>query len=169
MMKTAGISYIRTIRDATPVLYTEKDSFPIGGSKIFEAKMDPRIKSEDDKKIITIVATGVTVHEALAAQQELAKENISVRVIDCYSIKPIDAAVLQKAAGDSTALVVVEDHHPEGGLGEAVLSAVKENPVKIIHLAVSKTPRSGKPSELLAYEGIDAGGIIQAIRDIGKK
>ena len=150
-----GIVYMRTLRDATPVLYTESDEFPIGGSKVFDAKPPS----------VTIVGTGITVHEALKAQQILAKDRISVRVIDCYSIKPIDTETLRKAARETKAIITVEDHYPEGGLGEAVLSALAGRPsVPIVHLAVTKTPRSGTPEELLAYEGIDAAAIVKAVK-----
>ncbi len=150
MTKAKGIVYMRTMRDAMPEIYTEKDEFPIGGSKTFDAP----------GATVTVIATGVTVHEALKAQKEVA----GIRVIDCYSIKPIDTAALKKAATETKAIIVVEDHYPEGGLGEAVLSAFKDTPCRVIHLAVTKTPRSGKPEELLAYEGIDAKAIVAAAK-----
>lgn len=154
MAKTKGIAYIRTMRDVTPVLYAPSDEFPIGGSKVFDAP----------GATVTIVATGITVHEALKAQKAVK----GVRVIDCYSIKPIDGTMLQKAASETKALIVVEDHYPEGGLGDAVKSALAgEQHVPIIHLAVSKMPRSGKPEELLRYEGIDAKAIVEAVKRYG--
>lgn len=153
MMKTDGTSYIRTMREALPEIYTPKDEFPIGGSKTFPGKNES----------VTVVGTGVTVHEALKAQKELP----AIRVIDCYSVKPIDAETLKKAAAETKALIVVEDHYPEGGLGDAVKSALAETPKKPIrHLAVRKTPRSGKPEELLAYEEINADAIIREARKL---
>lgn len=184
MMQIHGIAYLRTMREATSVIYSANDEFPIGGSKVWEA----RGQGTRDKKhgtgdkgqkmrntpvsrrlsLVTVVATGVTVHEALKAQKELAKAGIEVRVIDCYSIKPIDVATLKKAAKETKAIIIVEDHHPEGGLGEAVKSALAGNPVRIEHLAVYKTPRSGTPEELLAYEEIDANIITKTIRSLLK-
>lgn len=156
MQKISGIVYMRTMRDAIPTIYGKNDEFPVGGSKVFDKP----------KAIVTVVATGVTVHEALKAQKDLGKEHIAVRVIDCYSIKPIDVKTLRKAARETKAIIVAEDHYPEGGLGEAVLSALGEETVPIIHLSVSKMPRSGKPDELLAYEGISVTDIAKEVRDI---
>lgn len=151
MAKTKGIVYMRTMRDAFGDVYTETDAFPIGGSKVFEGT----------HATVTVVATGVTVHEALKAQKEV----VGIRVIDCYSIKPIDVTTLKKAAAETKAIIVAEDHYPEGGLGDAVKSALADDPkVPIVHLAVTKTPRSGTPGELLAYEGIDAKAIIEAAK-----
>jgi transketolase len=155
-----GISYLRTLRPATPVLYEADDDFPIGGSKV------PR-SSDDDE--VAIVAAGITVHEALKAADALAAEGVNARVIDAYSIKPIDAETLRDAAeATGGRIVTVEDHWPEGGLGEAVLAAfadAEERPrVKV--LAVSGMPHSGKPAELLAAAGIDADHIAQAAREL---
>jgi transketolase len=155
-----GISYLRTLRPATPVLYEADDDFPIGGSKV------PR-SSEGDE--VAIVAAGITVHEALEAADALAAEGVNARVIDAYSIKPIDAETLRDAAeATGGRIVTVEDHWPEGGLGEAVLAAfadADERPrVKV--LAVSGMPHSGKPAELLAAAGIDADHIAQAAREL---
>jgi transketolase len=155
-----GISYLRTLRPATPVLYEADDDFPIGGSKV------PR-SSDDDE--VAIVAAGITVHEALKAADALAAEGVNARVIDAYSIKPIDAETVRDAAeATGGRIVTVEDHWPEGGLGEAVLAAfadAEERPrVKV--LAVSGMPHSGKPAELLAAAGIDADHIAQAAREL---
>jgi transketolase len=160
MAERAGISYIRTLRPATPVLYGPEEDFPIGGSKV------PR-SSDDDE--VAIVGAGITVHEALKAADALAEEGVNARVIDAYSIKPIDEATLRDAAeATGGRIVTVEDHWPEGGLGEAVLAAfadVEERPrVKV--LAVSGMPHSGKPAELLAAAGIDADHIAQAAREL---
>ncbi|HEX5799067.1 MAG TPA: transketolase C-terminal domain-containing protein, partial [Gaiellaceae bacterium] len=151
-----GISYLRTTRADTPVLYGAEDEFPVGGSKVL------RSSDEDD---VTIVGAGITVHEALKAADELASEGISARVVDLYSVKPLDVETL-RAAG--TPIVTVEDHWPEGGLGEAVagaLAADEERP-RIVRLAVQGMPRSGKPAQLLEAAGIDAAHIAEAARGL---
>jgi len=160
MAEREGISYLRTLRPATPVLYGADEDFPIGGSKV------PR-SSDDDE--VAIVAAGITVHEALKAADALAAEGVNARVIDAYSVKPIDVETLRDAAEATGGRVVtVEDHWPEGGLGEAVLIAfadAEERPrVKV--LAVTGMPHSGKPAELLAAAGIDADHIAQAAREL---
>jgi transketolase len=151
MADLEGISYLRTLRPNTLVLYGPDEEFPIGGS---------RVVREGDA--VTIVGCGITVHEALKAADRLE----GARVIDCYSIKPIDGATLAAAARETGHLVVVEDHWPEGGLGEAVLAALAEQGVsaKVTHLAVREMPRSGKPDELLHAFGIDADAIVEAAR-----
>jgi transketolase len=149
-----GISYLRTTRSDTPVVYAHDEEFPVGGSKT--------LRSSDDDEV-TVVAAGITVHEGLKAADTLAGEGTSVRVIDCYSVKPIDADTLR---GLGTPVVTVEDHWAEGGLGEAVLAAlaeVEERP-QVTVLAVREMPRSGKPAELLAAAGIDADAIVAAAR-----
>ncbi len=153
-----GIVYLRTLRPATPVLYGADEDFPIGGSKV------PRSSDDDD---VAIVGAGITVHEALKAADALAEEGVSARVIDLYSIKPLDSATLRDAAeATGGRIVTVEDHWPEGGLGEAVAASfadAEERP-RIKVLAVSGMPHSGKPAELLAAAGIDAEHIAQAAR-----
>jgi transketolase len=151
-----GIVYIRTSRPESPVLYTDDDVFEVGGSKTFRGS---------GKEVVTVIGAGVTLHEARKAQEALQKDGISIRVIDCYSIKPIDAATLHKAASETKGIIVVEDHYPEGGLGEAVKSALAADPkVPVIHLAVYKTPRSAKAAQLLDYEGIASPDIIESVR-----
>jgi transketolase len=152
MADLGGISYIRTLRPNTAVLYSPDEEFPIGGSKVLRDGTD-----------VTLVGCGITVHEALKAAESL---DVSARVIDCYSIKPIDGATLAAAARETGKLVIAEDHWPEGGLGEAVLAALAEAGVsaEIRHLAVRDMPRSGKPDELLAAYGIDAAAIAEAAR-----
>jgi transketolase len=151
-----GISYLRTLRPATPVLYPPDDEFEIGGSRV--------LRSSDDDEV-AIVAAGITVHEALEAADALADEGIAARVIDLYSIKPLDSETL-KTAAEATGgrLVTVEDHWPEGGLGDAVIAALADtdDPPRVVKLAVSGMPRSGKPDELLAEAGIDAEHIAAA-------
>jgi transketolase len=151
-----GISYLRTTRADTPVIYEPDDEFPLGGSKT--------LRSSDDDDV-TVVAAGITVHEALAAADALDGEGIALRVIDCYSVKPIDADTL-RALG--TPIITAEDHCAEGGLGEAVLAALADlderPPVTV--LAVREMPHSGKPAQLLAAAGIDADAIAAAARKL---
>jgi transketolase len=151
-----GISYLRTTRGDTPVIYEPDEEFPVGGSKTLRAPDD-----ED----VTIIAAGITLHEALEAADTLGSEGISARVIDCYSVKPINAETLRSI---STPIVTAEDHWAEGGLGEAVLAALADAeerpPVSL--LAVREMPHSGKPAELLAAAGIDAEHIAAAARSL---
>jgi transketolase len=161
MAATPGISYMRTTRGAYPGLYPSGEAFPIGGSKVLRS-------SEQDT--VTLVGAGVTLHECLGAAEQLAAEGIHARVIDCYSVKPIDTATLTAAAqATGGCFVVAEDHHPEGGLGEAVTSALvaagQEN-LAIAHLAVREMPGSGTGAELLAWAGIDAEHIAAAAREL---
>jgi transketolase len=150
-----GNVYIRTTRKDTAILYNKDDSFEIGGSKTLKS-------SASD--VVTVIGAGVTLHEALAAYEELSKEGINIRVIDLYSIKPIDAETLKKAAKETKAIITVEDHYPEGGIGEAVGAVVGECPV--ISLAVRKLAKSGKPDELLAYEEINKDSIARKVKEV---
>jgi len=156
MSDVDGISYLRTTRADTPVIYGPDEEFPVGGSKT--------VRSSDDDDV-TIVAAGITVHEAVKAAGSLAGEGISARVIDCYSVKPIDAETL-RAAG--TPIVTAEDHWAEGGLGEVVLAALADSDERpqVSVLAVREMPHSGKPAELLAAAGIDADAIAAAARTL---
>jgi transketolase len=158
MADLEGISYMRTTRAATPVVYDSGEDFSIGGSKV--------IRSSDDDEV-AIVAAGITLHEALKAADTLAEEGVDARVIDLYSLKPVDAETLRTAA-DATGgrIVTVEDHWPEGGIGETVLSALAdyEDGLRVEILAVREMPTSGKPAELLATAGIDADAIVEAAR-----
>jgi transketolase len=157
MADLEGIVFIRTTRAATPVLYGLDEDFPVGGSKV--------VRDGDD---ITIVGAGITLHEALKAADALADEGVSARVIDLYSVKPIDTETLRAAAESTGAIVTVEDHWPEGGLGEAVLSVFAEDDERprIVLLAVRDMPGSGKPDELIAAAGIDAEHIAAAARKL---
>ena len=148
---------MRTTRQATPVIYDRDEQFPLGGSKTLR-------KSSHD--VATIVAAGITLHEALDAYEVLKKEGILVRVIDLYSVKPIDQKTLKKAAKETGVVITVEDHHIEGGLGEAVASALAPHAATVECLAVRKMPRSGKPAELLEYEGISSAAIVKKVRQI---
>jgi transketolase len=158
MADTAGITYLRTLRPATRVLYGPDEEFEIGGSRILRS-------SENDE--VALIGAGITVHEALAAADALAEDDISARVIDLYSIKPLDVATLRDAVEATHGrLVTVEDHWAEGGLGDAVLAALagEEEPPRVVKLAVREMPKSGKPDELLAAAGIDAEHIAAAAR-----
>jgi transketolase len=155
--KHKGLLYIRTTRKNTPILYSVNESFHIGGSKVLR---------RSDSDLFTVVAAGITLHEALGAYEELKKEGIFIRVIDLYSIKPIDQETLMEAARDTKACITVEDHFPEGGIGEAVGSALSSLATPLYSLAVRKMPRSGKPEQLLDYEKISQQAIIQKIREL---
>jgi transketolase len=159
MAELEGISYLRTTRAATPVLYGPDEDFPVGGSRVL------RSSGEDE---VTIVGAGITVPEALAAAEALEAEGIAARVVDCYSVKPIDVEGLCEAASATGALVTVEDHWPEGGLGEAVLAALAEGDEhpQVACLAVGGMPGSGTPAELLAAAGIDMEHIAEAARKL---
>lgn len=161
MADTEGISFLRTNRPKTPVIYDANENFPVGGSKVLRS-------SEDDS--VTIIGAGVTLHEALSAAKELANEGVSARVIDAYSVKPLDAATISEAVrATGGRLVVAEDHWAEGGLGEAVLSALAENgagDVAYRHLAVRHMPGSGSGAELMNEAGIDAEHIKRAAHEV---
>jgi transketolase len=159
-----GISYLRTTREKTPILYTDAlDDFRIGGSRTV------RGGRADDR--VAVIAAGITVHEAVKAADEL-KGTIGVRVIDAYSVKPIDTAALVDAVRTTGGrLVVVEDHWSEGGLGDAVLSALAEAGVtrevaRVVHLAVRTMPASATPAQLLDAAGISARQIVGAVREL---
>jgi transketolase len=157
MADTKGVVFLRTLRPNTPVIYDADEEFAVGGSRVI------RTSDEDD---VTLVGAGITVHEALKAAELLEEEGISARVIDAYSIKPIDADALQAAAEATGRIVTVEDHFPDGGLGDAVLAALAQNDERplVVKLAVTEMPRSGKPEELLNAYGIDAEHIAAAAR-----
>ncbi|MBI4018489.1 MAG: transketolase, partial [Candidatus Aenigmarchaeota archaeon] len=148
-----GVSYLRTTRPKTPVIYGNDEEFAIGGSKVL---------CSSGSDAVTIVAAGITVHEALKAYEELKKEGINVRVVDCYSVKPLDKKTLLRAAEETKALITVEDHYLEGGLGEAVASLSLSKPLHM--LGVHRMPHSGKPEQLMAEQGIDKDGIARKIR-----
>jgi transketolase len=152
-----GLVYLRTTRAKTPILYDNADQFVIGGCKVLK-------KSTADQ--ITVVTAGITLFEALAAWEELKARDIAVRLIDLYSIKPLDRKSLKEAAAATKAVLTVEDHYPEGGLGEAVQSALAAVLVPIYSLAVRKKPKSGKPEELLDFEEISKKAIIEKVVDI---
>ena len=154
MAEREGIVFLRTTRAATPVVYEADEEFPIGGSRV--------LRDGDD---VAIVGAGITLHESLKAAEQLESEGISARVIDLYSVKPVDGETL-RAAAEATAgrILTVEDHWSEGGIGDAVLEALSdgETPARVVRLAVRDLPGSGKPAELLAAAGIDADRIVEA-------
>jgi transketolase len=156
MADLRGVSYLRTTRGAYPVLYEADEEFPVGGSKILR-------QSGDDH--VVLAGAGVTVHTCLEAAERLGAHGIPARVIDLYSVKPLDAEGLAAAARESgRRIVVVEDHYPEGGLGEAVLAALNglDGPFLVEHLAVRGLPGSAKPAELMEAAGISAGDVEAA-------
>jgi len=165
MVDLSGISYLRTTRGKLPAIYGPDEAFPVGGSKVLR---------QSKKDQATLIAAGVTLHESLKAYEQLKKEGILVRVIDLYSVKPVDAATLQTAAQETeNRFFVIEDHWAEGGLGDAVLDAFTggdQSIPKVTKLAVRILPGSGKPEELLSVAGIDGLAIAQAVREaIGAK
>lgn len=156
--KYNGIVYIRTSRPKTPVVYSSDEKFPIGGCKILR-------QGEKDK--LTVIAAGVTVFEALKAYEALLKEGIAIRVIDAYSVKPLDENAIVGAAAQTNQIVLsVEDHYQEGGLGDAVLSAVAHKGIWAYKLAVMEIPRSGTPQELLDSYGISARSIVDFVKKL---
>ncbi|MFI9383427.1 transketolase [Kutzneria sp. NPDC052558] len=159
MAQRPGISYLRTLRGKTTVRTGPEEDVVIGGSRVVRS-------TEDDH--VTLVACGITVDEAVRAAESLAAEGVRARVLDCYSVKPIDAAAVRKAAEDTHALITVEDHWAEGGLGDAVLEALAESaePTAVRKLAVRHMPTSGTPEELLGAEGIDAAGIVEVAHEL---
>lgn len=153
-----GISFIRTTREKLPVIYSADDKFTVGGSKVLR-------ESGADKA--TVIGGGITLHEALKAYETLKSAGIAIRVIDLYSVKPVDGATIARAAKDTGTLIVVEDHWPQGGLGDAVLESLAESgdrSARVVKLAVRDMPCSGKPAELLAAAGIDADHIVAAVK-----
>jgi transketolase len=159
MADTKGIVFLRTLRPNTPVIYDADEEFAVGGSRV--------LRSSDEDEV-TLVGAGITVHEALEAAAALAEDGISARVIDLYSIKPIDAETLQAAAEATGRIVTVEDHFPDGGVGDAVLAALAEKgeQARVVKLAVTDMPHSGKPDELLSAFGIDAAHIADSARQL---
>jgi transketolase len=159
MCDLPGISYLRTTREATPPIYGPDEPFPVGGSKTLASAADDRV---------TLVGAGVTLHACLRAAEVLRGEGVAARVIDAYSVKPIDAPTLRRASDETGLLVVVEDHRIEGGLGDAVLDALAGSGSlagRVVKLAVTGLPGSGTPDELRAWAGIDADAIAARARE----
>ncbi|MBT2397122.1 transketolase [Streptomyces sp. ISL-100] len=160
--QSRGVRYLRTSRGATPVIYGPDEEFPVGGSKL--------LRSGDDDKL-TLLAAGVTVHEALRAADLLAQDGLPVRVVDLYSVKPVDERAVQTAAERTGCLVTVEDHHPQGGLGDAVAEVFADGrPVpRLVRLAVGNMPGSATEQEQLHASGIDADSIAAAVKLLAEK
>ena len=157
MVKHRGIVYMRTTREATPLLYNPDETFALGGCKVLRHNPQDRL---------TVVSAGITLFEALEAYELLKKIGVLIRVIDLYSIKPIAAATLTDAARKTGAIITVEDHYPEGGLGEAVMQALATVPVPVYSLAVTKKPKSGSPSDLLDFEEISRRAIVDKVKEV---
>ena len=160
MADRSGVVYMRTTRGAYPVLYGPEEAFPIGGAKVVRS-------SPDDQ--VTLIGAGVTLHNCLAAADELGRDGIQARVLDLYSVKPVDTeALLAAATATGGRLVVAEDHYPAGGIGSAALEAFNDagHPVQIAHLAVRGLPGSGTPQELMQAASISPGHIVRAARDL---
>jgi transketolase len=151
-----GPAYIRTSRPKAPVIYGNDEPFEIGGSKVLR---------ESGQDVATVVGAGVTVFEALNAHDELAKSGVHIRVIDLYSIQPLDRATLVRCGrATRNRIITVEDHYAAGGLGDAVAEAVAADGITVHRLAVREIPRSGKPEEMLDKFGIGARQIVNAAR-----
>jgi transketolase len=153
--KHDGMVSPRLSRPKTPILYTVADPFEIGGSHTLKASVSDTA---------TVIAAGITVHEALKAAARLEQEGVGIRVIDAYSIKPIDEAAIRQAADETGVIITVEDHYPEGGLGDAVLNVLAGRKMKIHKLAVNGMPRSGDPETLMEHYGISAANIVAAVK-----
>jgi transketolase len=140
------------------LLYKNDDTFDIGGSKVL-------LQSDND--VLTVAATGITVFEALKAADELQKENISIRVVDCYSIHPVDSSTLKKCLNETKQKIVitVEDHFEHGGLGDFIVAALSDQQIQLIKMAVQKISQSGTMDELLGDAGIDASHIIERVKN----
>jgi transketolase len=152
-----GPVYIRTSRPKTPVIYGPDEMFPVGGSKVLR---------QSDSDAATVVAAGVTVFEALKAYDDLKRQGVPIRVVDAYSVQPIDGTTLKVAAGRTGGIVItVEDHYVAGGLGDAAAAALSEVGVVVRRLAVREIPRSGTAGQLLDRFGISAGSIVAAVLD----
>jgi transketolase len=153
----AGPVYLRISRPKTPVIYGPDETFELGGLKILR---------QSAADVATVIGAGVTVFEALKAYDELQKQGVSIRVVDLYSLQPIDAASLV-ACGEATRgrLITVEDHYPAGGIGDAVAAAVASRGLTVKHLAVTEIPRSGTPEQLLDRYGISARHIVAAVNE----
>jgi transketolase len=159
MVTHQGFAYMRTLRPKTPLLYKNEENFSIGGSKVLRQSGNDRL---------TVAGTGITVFEALKAADELQKENISIRVVDCYSIHPVDAGTLKKCLSvtEQKILITVEDHFEHGGLGDFAAAALSGELGQVIKMAVRKISRSGTKDELLNDAGIDAAHIVAKVKSV---
>ena len=160
MANNEGIFYLRNTREKTPVIYDDNEEFKVGGSKAHKLKVQsPKLK-------VGVISAGITLFEALKAQKKLAAENIECTVVDSYSIKPLDEKTLINLAAETKKILVVEDHYPYGGLGEAVKNTLSNYNLKIEHLCVKKIPMSGSSEELLKYEEIDVTAIVKKVKEM---
>jgi transketolase len=160
MASHKGVAFLRTSRPKTPVLYNNDETFPIGGAKILR-------QSADDK--VTVVAAGVTLYEALKAADALKGQGINITVIDAYSVKPLAKDVIRSAAQKTRNVVLtVEDHYPEGGIGDAVAGELSVDGIKVHKLAVYELPHSGKPEELMAKYKIDSAAIVETVKKLAQ-
>jgi len=158
MALNRGIHFLRTSRPKTPVIYNNDEPFPVGGAKVVR-------QGAGDK--VTVVAAGVTLHEAIKAADTLKAEGIGITVIDAYSIKPLGRDVIKAAAQKTgNTIITVEDHYLEGGLGDAVAGELSVDGIKVHKLGVNALPRSGKAAELLAHFGIDAAAIVKKVKSL---
>jgi transketolase len=159
MINHKGFVYMRTLRPKTPLLYDQQQTFNIGGSKML------RFSSSDE---LTVVGTGITVFEALKAADDLKKENINIRVVDCYSINPIDADTLKNCLQETKKKVVitVEDHFEHGGMGDFASAAISGMEGQVIKMAVTKISESGTKDELLKDAGINADKIVEKVKSL---
>ncbi len=161
MAQNKGLFYLRASRGKTPIIYKPDEEFKIGGSKILR---------QSEKSKVLVIAAGITIHEALKAYNKLIKERIEITILDLYSVKPIDLTTVSRLTKNIGNIIVVEDHYPASGIGEAVLSSLGQLKIRsiknFIHLCVKKLPRSGTTEELLAYEEIDASAIIKAVKSL---
>jgi len=161
MARHPGINYLRTSRPKSPILYSKDEKFPVPGFKVVRQSAQDRV---------TVIGAGITLHEALKAADQLKSQGTAIRVIDLYCVKPIDGqAIAEQLSATGGRLITVEDHWPEGGIGEAVLYALAQAgvaPAKQRLLAVTRMPHSGKPDELVDAFGISARHIVEAVREI---
>jgi transketolase len=162
MIAHQGFVYMRTLRPKTTVLYTHEDNFDIGGSKVLQ---------QSGNDVLTVAATGITVFEALKAADELKEQDINIRVVDCYSIHPLDAGTLKKCVSETQhqILVTVEDHFEHGGFGDFAAAALSDQKVQVIKMAVRKISQSGTKDELLKDAGIDASHIVARVKSLLKQ
>jgi transketolase len=155
MASHPGPAYMRTSRPKTPVIYGPEETFPIGGLKVLR-------HSPSDQA--TVIGAGITVVEALRAHDELAAKNVHIRVIDLYSVQPVDAAALLRSARDTNGRVItVEDHYAAGGIGDAVAAALAAGGFTVQRLAVREIPRSGTPEQLIDHYGLSSRHIVAAV------
>ncbi len=174
MKDNRGVTYMRTTRGKMPVIYGGDEEFRVGGSKVHKIQISKFKSQNDNSKFrnnrVTVIAAGITLHEALAAQKELAEGGIETVVVDCYSVKPIDVKTIRKLAGEAKAIITVEDHWNDGGLGDAVLDALAGmTKPPVYKIAVFKMAHSGKPEELVAQARIDKKAIVKQVKDIYHK